>query len=364
MTEQLVPSAPWGLPPATVFYLSLYLVTLVLHVLFMNYVVGGVVLVVADAFAGERWKTRHAALTRIVADWLPSMLSGAITAGIAPLLFVQILYQENFYTANLLLSHRWMAILPVLIAGSYGLYLRKSDWFKRAGAGMQSLIALIPFAAVIFTGYSWTENHLLSLRTLEEWVRFSNSTSLFYYTPAVPLRFLVWFFGAFPVAAVCMGWQLSMYGEDLTSAARTLAGFALLGLFFAAVAGGLYGWSSANVVETLSSPLSLPAVMLTCAGIATQVVAWGWVFARSSLTFAQRTMASTGALVTIVAVSVCREGLRLNALGAERLTRLFAHHQEAAAKEGIAVFAVMCCAVLILISWVFALVRRSRAAEI
>ena len=64
----------------------------------------------------------------ISASGCRSCSSAAITAGVAPLLFLQILYQREFYTANLLLFNRWMAILPVLIVGFYSLYLIKGDW--------------------------------------------------------------------------------------------------------------------------------------------------------------------------------------------------------------------------------------------
>ena len=39
---------------------------------------------------------------------------------------IQVLYQHRMYTATLLLSHRFMAIVPVLIDGFYLLYLGKS----------------------------------------------------------------------------------------------------------------------------------------------------------------------------------------------------------------------------------------------
>ena len=70
---------------------------------------------------------------KVVRDWLPAVLGLAITTGIAPLLFVQILYKRQFYTANLLLFNRFMLLLPALIVAYYMLYLVKSH--ALAGAG-------------------------------------------------------------------------------------------------------------------------------------------------------------------------------------------------------------------------------------
>ena len=105
---------PFGFPFATSFYLTAYVLTLVLHVVFMNYVfAGSAYLAVVAVFQGkEAADPATSRLSTVLRDWMPAMLSGAITAGIAPLLFLQILYQRNHYVANLLLFHRWMALLP------------------------------------------------------------------------------------------------------------------------------------------------------------------------------------------------------------------------------------------------------------
>src|SRR4029079_14901328 len=95
--------------------LALYVATLALHAAFIGYVVAG------TAYA----LLRDDALARTVRDRLPFMLGCGITAGVAPLLFVQLLHQHRFYTANLLLGPRWLAVVPALILGFYALYVGK-----------------------------------------------------------------------------------------------------------------------------------------------------------------------------------------------------------------------------------------------
>jgi hypothetical protein len=119
---------PLGFPAPTIFYLVLYIATLLVHVVFMNYVLAGSAYI---AFGVLKNRTAVSGLkedkiANMLRDWLPFVLSAAITAGVAPLLFIQILYKQNVYTANLLLFHRWMSIVPALIVGFYLLYLAKS----------------------------------------------------------------------------------------------------------------------------------------------------------------------------------------------------------------------------------------------
>ena len=69
---------PFGFPRPTMAYLALYVVTLVIHVVFMSYVLAG------TAYLGARGAIRRgedSPLTIVLRDWMPLMLSAAITAG-------------------------------------------------------------------------------------------------------------------------------------------------------------------------------------------------------------------------------------------------------------------------------------------
>ena len=107
---------PWALGGPLSLYLGLYVVTLALHAAFVGYVLGGSGWVAVAAL-----RRRPDPVAAVARDWLPFALGAAITAGVAPLLFVQLVHQERFYTSNLLLFNRWMAVVPVLIAVVPGL---------------------------------------------------------------------------------------------------------------------------------------------------------------------------------------------------------------------------------------------------
>ena len=120
---------PFGFPSPTAFYLTLYVLTFALHHAFMHYVAAGSMYISwATIIRGPRGAASSSpAIADLIRDWMPFSLSAAITAGVAPLLFVQIVYPRHFYTANLLLSWRWMIVVPVLIVSFYLLYVIKSS---------------------------------------------------------------------------------------------------------------------------------------------------------------------------------------------------------------------------------------------
>lgn len=364
---------PFGFPAPTAAYLILYVITLVIHVLFMNYVLAGsAVLAVGGLY---RWTThagRQPSPTReLLRDWLPFMLSAAITAGIAPLLFVQILYQKQFYTANLLLLHRWMAILPVLIIGFYLLYLLKSKTIAAWRPWQRALIGAAAMLCFWFTAYSWTENHMLSLHE-EEWAEFYRSGRLFYWDPQMVPRLVAWVMGAFPTMALLVAWQMHQKSRAFDSqvaagqmpempessmsapqaigsvwhpaaiepAVRTLALLALTGLALSA-AGGLWYYSLGDsaMQNALTGPLSKPYLILAAVGGLAQTAGWLGLLRSGKLAGALLAMATAGLVMTLTGMTVAREAIRLSQIP---IATLYDQHAHAASVGGLPIFLLFC----------------------
>ncbi|MCK6552151.1 hypothetical protein L6R52_40345, partial [Myxococcota bacterium] len=207
------------LSPSAVLYYVLYGGTLALHVVLFAYVLAGAGWVAlaalrargGDAVGGpvrsDRLGDAADPIAATLRDWLPFALGLAITAGVAPLLFLQLVQQKAFYTANLLLSHRWMMMLPVLIVGFYLLYLAKSETHGRLSPALKRAIAAVTFLSFAFTGYTWTENHLVTSRAAD-WPALYASGKMFFGSAESVVRFSVWLFGAVPLMTVLAGWQL------------------------------------------------------------------------------------------------------------------------------------------------------------
>lgn len=150
---------PFSLPLPTAFYESLIMLTWAAHALLAQFVLGGTLWL---AWLGITRARSTDPVENALRDWLPFGLGLAITLGVAPLLFLQIVDKQSFYTANLLGSHRFMAMLPALIVGFYLLYVLKSWSAARESRAWRIVLPLLALAAFGFTALSWTENHLLA----------------------------------------------------------------------------------------------------------------------------------------------------------------------------------------------------------
>lgn len=326
---------PFNQPAPTAFYLTLYLATLVLHVLPMAYVVAGSALLMTRVVVQPRLIDDP--LTLHLRQWLPFVLSTAITAGVAPLLFLQILYQREFYTANLLLFHRWMAVLPVLIVGFYLLYLVKGEWLWRRSFVLRATVVAAVFACFTFVGWSWTENHLLSLARQDVWTAHYEAGRWNYWPAELAPRLGIWLGGVFPVMAPLVAWPLAR--QPLPAGApRRLALIAAAGMLVSLACSLWYvtiidGPARAQV---LSSPWRVWQITIVV-GIALQAGGWGLVARSDALSRLARCLMLLGAVLSVAGVVTCREAIRISRID---LASLLPRHAAAAQIDGFWLFAV------------------------
>lgn len=333
---------PFDLPPPTAFYLCAYLLTLTIHVVFMNYVLAGTAYL---AFAARHVAGRNDPIGDTLRDWLPFATSAAITAGVAPLLFLQILYKKEFYTANLLLFNRWMIIVPVLIIGFYMLYLVKAPRLQQARRTTQLLVALGAFAAFGFTGFSWTENHLLSTDAAA-WPRLYESDSILYRNRELIPRLGVWFIGAFPTMCLLVGWQIRHQevrsGAPRPSAAARLAKLSVATELLAVAVAAFYCLSLDRALfDRTWAPAFRPYTMVAIAGIILQITAWCGIWGASSLGSglgrAWLAIGSVGLGLTLLGATVTRESLRLARID---ISQLYNQHADALGMGGLPAFLI------------------------
>jgi hypothetical protein len=143
--SQLVPALdPSPIPgPAWVFHV-LWVATFVIHLLFVNAVLGGTILAAAAQFAGKRLRSA-AVLFVEMNSWTISL---AITFGIAPLLFLQVLYGRFFYSATILVARGWLGMLVLLTVAYYLNYVVKARLRKGGDAPALLAVEALLFLAV------------------------------------------------------------------------------------------------------------------------------------------------------------------------------------------------------------------------
>lgn len=132
MNPDLIPAPDvLGLPAPAPLLLALMALTLAIHWLFIGAAVGSTGMVLLCSL---RRSQAAAGAAGALLTFLPFLLSMGVTMGIAPLLFVQVMYGNFFYSANVLLAWPWLGIVPLVIANLYLFYVARSR--LKAGKGL------------------------------------------------------------------------------------------------------------------------------------------------------------------------------------------------------------------------------------
>jgi hypothetical protein len=195
---------PVSLPAPIWLLKALLLLTFFLHVIPMNLALGGgFVAAITDWIGRRRNSEHHLSLARSLARILPIVIAFTITMGVAPLLFIQVLYGQFFYTSSVLVAWPWLSVIVLLILSYYGFYLYSFRWEQLQGKRLVIVLAsAVLFAAI---GFLYTNNLVLML-TPEKWAamyfRDPHGMHLDLSDPTVVPRFLHFFTASFAVAGL------------------------------------------------------------------------------------------------------------------------------------------------------------------
>jgi hypothetical protein len=200
--------------PVPIWLMQLLLVLgFFLHALPMNVVLGGGFLCAILFWLGRKTKTSYQyRAAKAFAISLPLFISFAVTQGIVPLLFLQLLYGPAFYTSSILLAVPWLSVLAVIMVSYYISYIviyrvLQVDYNAKSALKAALLLAVmsIGFAAV---GYMFSNNMTLML-TPEKWLAMYKSSprGLNLNTADVQLlpRYLHFFIASIAVAGMTLG---------------------------------------------------------------------------------------------------------------------------------------------------------------
>ena len=191
----------------------LLIFTFLLHILLMNFMLGGSILNAAAAWRNLKTGggTKH----------LPTTIALAVNFGVPPLLFVQVLYAKLFYTSSILMGVFWLAVIPLLILAYYTAYLSVLNK-QRERAALFSTISAVLLLIIAFIYV----NNLTLMLTPGQWgAYFTNpgGTLLHLSEPTLFPRFLHMVIGALAVAS--LGWAMWGYfaarkGDELGAVAQ------------------------------------------------------------------------------------------------------------------------------------------------
>lgn len=198
--------APWG------WFYVLLLVTFLLHLLVMNAMLGGGIITLISSF---RKTEQDRLLCREFSYKWPYTIAFAVNFGVAPLLFLQVLYGQFIYTSSVLMAAWWLSIVALLILSYYAAYIYD---FKFDNLGKPAVfVAQFSVLLMLMIAFLFTNNMTLMLQP-ERWLAYftnSGGTLLNLTDPSVIPRYLHFVIGAVAVAGLYLalighfGWRKS-----------------------------------------------------------------------------------------------------------------------------------------------------------
>ncbi len=141
----------------------LLMLTFLLHILAMNFVLGGsIISAVVRRRAGSGDRPQHMALFRWFSRAMPVAVAAAISLGVAPLLFVQVLYGRLFFASSVLMAWFWLSVIPLLILAYLTAYILS---FNGEKLGSREVLSSWVMAALFMAiGFIYSNNMSLMLR--------------------------------------------------------------------------------------------------------------------------------------------------------------------------------------------------------
>lgn len=110
---------PAGVPTYPIIFVGLSVLTFALHILFVQLMLGTSAVTIFGSFKNDaKWRRLAAAMLEIA----KVSVSVAIVIGVAPLLFVQVVYDPHWYTSNVLSADWVIGFIIFLILAYWSMY--------------------------------------------------------------------------------------------------------------------------------------------------------------------------------------------------------------------------------------------------
>jgi len=193
----------------------LHLVTLTLHFVAMGATFGAVGVLLAGR-RDERWRTP--AVRRYV-GLLPTLMAFTVTLGVAPLLFLQLVYHRTAYAAAIVSGWFWLAVVLAVIVAYYSFYAaalgkRPERVGRRLGLAFLALLLVSLVFSSVFTLAERPET------IAAVWATNPHGTALNPELGRWLPRWLHVVAGALAIGAFAVAW-MSRDDEELFASART-----------------------------------------------------------------------------------------------------------------------------------------------
>ncbi len=211
-------------------FTALHVLTLSLHFLAMNFLFGGI-LVVLRAGSAKRWDDP---VVKKLIKIFPSAMAVTITLGVAPLLFVQMVFPRQIYSAAIVSGWLWLAVIPAVIVAYYALH-RAALKSEQATAAKRSSL-LVALLGMLYVSLVYSSVFSMAERPQLIHSLYARDQSGFLLNPEAGDYFLRWLHMMLGAASVG-GFFVGLIGRDHAEAYETGKKFFLWGMVLASGAG-------------------------------------------------------------------------------------------------------------------------------
>jgi len=247
-TPDAIP-VPWG------WFQFLLLLTFYLHLLFMNVMLGTVIIAFTHHF---RCPDSSGMLTREISHKLPFSIALTVNFGVAPLLFIQVLYGHFIYASSVLMAPLWLSIIGILIAAYYTAYIYRYRYDKMtdsrvAATGLISCLLLL-------IGFFFSNNFTLMLHP-EAWPSyFDHPTAMLlnFSDPTLVPRYLHFVFASMAVSGLAIALYFHLRQKNGSEQTTTWIRYGCNWFGYATFANFTVGfWLFGSLPQGLINPTSL-----------------------------------------------------------------------------------------------------------
>jgi len=171
--------------------------TFVVHLLLMNALFGGAVV---SFLGGLRKRGAGSTAAQDTSRKVPTLVALTVNAGVAPLLFLQVLYGHLFYTSSVVMAGWWFAIIPLLIIGYYAAYGAALKY----NSPLRPLWSLLVVLILAFIAFMFVNNNTMALTpgAWGRWFEASDGSLLNLGEPTLWARWLHMLIGAVAVGGL------------------------------------------------------------------------------------------------------------------------------------------------------------------
>lgn len=189
--------APWWL------FKVLLLLTFFIHLVLVNTVLGTVLVTVISGGGGSAGPGAHGNGL----SFTPKTFALAVNFGVAPYLFIQVLYSNFLYPSIVIMAVWWVCIAVFAMMGYYGLYIVCDD--KKAGPFWKRVVLTLTALLLLAVAFLFVSANSLMLRPDRwfGWYENPHGTFLNVGDPTFLPRYLHVVVGSLSVGGLVLAWR-------------------------------------------------------------------------------------------------------------------------------------------------------------